>query len=649
MGDYMRIKRLVKMFIFFIIITVITIISSIVYIKAQPKLDINSANGYYIYDENNKLLPTCTKTWVSLNEISPHLINATISIEDKNFYNHLGFDILRIIKALYVNMKSGKTLQGASTISQQYAKNLWLDFDKTWSRKWEELWLTLRLEDDFSKEEILEGYLNTINYGNVFGIENASLYYFNKHAKDLNLAEASILAGIPKHPSKYSPLVSEDEAKKRQGIILNSMLKNKYITEKELNDALNTELSYFGSKEKNSSSIMYFQDNVINELKNIETIPSSFLKTGGLKIYTTLNIDIQNKLEERINLYMNNTDMQAASILTDPNTGAIKALIGGRNYSKSQFNRATTAKRHVGSTLKPFLYYSALENGFTPSTTFVSTKTTFVFDDDDTYSPKNYDDTYPDKDISMALALSYSDNIYAVKTHLFLGEDSLVNTLKRVGINKEIKPLPSLALGSAELSMLDMITAYQALANNGYKIEPYSITRVEDINGNVLYEHKEVKESVLNQSIVFILNELLSNCADPGMIDYSYPTCISINSKLTKKYALKTGSTDNDKLIFGFNNYFVLGIWAGYDDNKAPDNEAGSIIKNIWADVAEYYTKNIEDTWYDMPSNVVGVLVNPVTGKLATDDKKKILYYIKGTEPSNTSSLDELIPTIKED
>lgn len=646
----MKIFKVVRrlLLVLFIIASIMFICSAI-YVKTRPKLDINSIKGYYLYDNNNELLPTQRKSWASIDNISPYLINATISIEDKNFYKHFGFDVLRIAKALYINMKASKTLQGASTISQQYVKNLWLDFDKTWSRKWEEMWLTLRLEDDFSKNDILEGYLNTINYGNIFGIENASLYYFNKSASNLTLSEATILAGIPKNPSKYSPINNLENSMERQKIILSSMVKNKYITESEMENALKEKVNIYGSIENKSTTIMYFQDAVMDELRNIESIPATFLKTGGLNIYTTLDIDTQMNIEEKINIYMNNTDMQVASILLDPNDGAVKALVGGRDYSKSEYNRVTTATRHVGSTLKPFLYYSALENGFTPSTTFISTRTTFVFDNDDTYSPKNYGDTYPDKEIPMALALSYSDNIYAVKTHLFLGTDVLVNTLKRVGIETYINALPSLALGSTDLSMLDMITAYSTLANTGYKIKPYFITKVTDMNGTILYEKKVDKENVLNKSIVFILNEMLSNCSDTNMIDYGYPTCYDIANRISHKYALKTGSTDTDKLVFGFNNSFVLGIWAGFDNNDAPTTGTGTIIKNIWADVAEIYNKDKTDTWYDMPDNVVGVVVNPITGELATEkSKKKIFYYIKGTEPGKGTTLDDLIPTIKE-
>lgn len=622
------------------------------YARVQPKLPITGANGYHLYDINGDTYTASSEESVSLKDISKHLINATISIEDKNFYKHQGFDFLRILKAMFVNIKSGETLQGASTITQQYARNLFLDFDKTWDRKIKEAWITIRLETHYSKDDILEGYLNTINYGGIFGIENASKYYFNKSAKDLTLAEASMLAGIPKNPSRYSPLIDEESAKSRQKIILNSMVKNGYITESQADSAYNTKLNYERSEDSdNLKMIMYYQDAVMDELKSIKTIPSSFLETGGLKIYTNLDMKAQKALEDSANKNITNADIQMAGIVMDPQTGKVLALSGGRDYNKSQYNRATMAKRQVGSTIKPFLYYSALENGFTPSTTFTSEKTTFSFSGNKTYTPKNYNDEYANGPISLAAAISYSDNIYAVKTHLFLGDDALPDILNRVGIDEKLNNLPSLALGAVEINMMDMMGAYSALANEGYKVEPYFISKVTDMDGNVLYEYKPNPENVLNKNTVYILNELLTTTYAAEFKDYNVPTCLSIAPKMTHKYAIKSGTTNTDNLIFGYNKDLVVGMWTGYDDNKDVSSKDSSNLKNAWVDIMESYLegKTDEETWYETPSNVVGVAIDPISGKAATDSSKaKVLYYIKGTEPTeNKSSLDEAIPTVK--
>lgn len=647
-------KKILKVLLVFIVLGIILYIGIYAYARFTPKLNINSANSFYLYDKDGTLYTAnSNKEWVPLEDISPHLIDATISIEDKHFYSHQGFDFLRIIKSLYINFKSGKRLQGASTISQQYAKNLFLDFDKTWERKIEEAWLTIRLESHYSKKEILEGYLNTINYGGIFGIENASWYYFNKSAKDLDLAEATVLAGIPKSPGTYSPLANPEASKRRQTLILNSMVKNKMITEEEKEKALNQELTYKGEKVQNKlSTLMYYQDAVIDELKGIKTIPSSFLKTGGLKIYTNLDMAAQTTLEESMKKNIGELEeFETAGIMMDPNNGKVIALIGGKDYSKSQFNRAIKAKRQVGSTMKPFLYYAALENGFTPSTTFTSEKTIFTFSEDKTYSPSNYNEKYPNKPISMAAALSYSDNIYAVKTHLFLGEDTLVDMAKRVGISSKLEAIPSLALGSEEISLIDMMRGYATLANEGYKVKPYFITKVEDIDGNVLYEAKESKENVLNKSIVYVLNEMLTNCYATEFIDYNYPTCMTIAPTLTHKYAIKSGTTNTDHLIFGYNKDVLVGMWAGYDDNRDSEVANGTKVKQMWADTIEGYLKDKEAHWYDIPKNVVGVLIDPISGKVATSStqKKKMLYYIKGTEPyTDSPDLDASIPTMKQ-
>jgi len=614
-----------------------------IYALITPKPEINNAQSYYLYDSNEEMVFNEKDEWISLDKISKHLINAIIYTEDKNFFKHAGFDFLRILKAIYVNVSTSSKQQGASTITQQYARNLFLNFDKTWERKFDEAILALELEAHYSKEEILEGYLNTINYGGVFGIENASKYYFGKSASDLNLAESCILAGIPKSPSTYSPFVNEDKAKARQELILSILLKNNVITKDEYDEAINYELVYKTFVDETViTSLMYYQDAVMSELNSIKTIPSSILATGGIKIYTTLDVDAQRYLEEATLKYINgDTKLQSAGIVMDPNTGGVLALMGGVDYNKSQFNRATNAVRQVGSTMKPFLYYAALENGFTASSAFLSEKTTFTFAHDKTYSPKNYNDKYPNKQISLAAAIAYSDNVYAVKTHLFLGEEVLVDIAKRVGITSELEAVPSLALGSEEISVLDMTAAYATFANEGYKVKPHYIVRVEDSRGNILYEYNETKENVLNRSITYILNELLTYTYDSAFIDYNYPTVIGLLPEMTHKYAVKTGTTDTDLWIIGYNKNAVVSIWNGYDDNKVLESADLGYHKNIWIETIENYLKDKDKTkeWYKTPSNVVGVLVDPISGDVIseTSNKGKIFYFIKGTEPYYSS------------
>jgi len=627
------------MFISFVVI----IIGLYTYAFLSPKLELKTAGQYHIYDGTDELLyqGSSTSKWVDLEDINYNLINAVISIEDKNFYNHHGFDYLRIAKAMYTNIKNGKITQGASTISQQYVKNIYLDFDSTWERKVEEAFLTLELEVHYSKDEILEGYLNTINYGQGnYGIANASRYYFNKEPIDLTLEEALILAGIPNSPAYYNPVANYDLSIKRAKIVGQSMVTNGFITQDELDGLFQTEISIYGKASKeNLDMLMYYQDAVIQELKSIKTIPDALIQNGGIKIYTYLNLEAQETLEKNILNYLGNSELQSASVIIDPNTGGVIALSGGVNYAKSQYNRATQAIRQVGSAMKPFLYYGALEEGMTSSSTFNSQYTSFTLSNGSIYSPKNYGSVYANKAITMAEAIAVSDNVYAVKTNMFLGAEKLVETASRVGIQAELQAIPSLALGTGEMSVLDLASGYATLATGGLKKDISLIRRVEDSEGNVLYEKDDKEEFVLNENYTFILNEMLTGTTNSQFLDYANPTALTIASKLTRKYAIKTGTTDYDFWIAGYNPDLLMVTWVGYDDNRATEANDSYISKNIWADTMEDLLENYEPSWYQIPHNVVGVVLDAINGKPTNDASKATLfYYVKGTEESFTDA-----------
>ena len=641
-------KLIRKLFVFGFLFCLLFIFGAFLYVKFSPVLNINSTNSIALYDNKDEVFfkGNESKEWVSLDNISDYLVNATIVTEDKNFYKHFGFDLLRIIKAGYINIVNRSTIQGASTITQQYAKNLFLDFEKTWKRKWEELWYTLRIEANYSKDDILEGYLNTINYGHgKYGIENASKFYFNKSASELSLAEASILVGIPKAPSNYSPIINYDAAKERQLTVLNLMVKNGVISEEEKNFAYDEELIFTKSNNNEElTSLMYYKDAVLKELETINKIPYSYSDTKGIRIYTNLDFSAQKNLEDSINNSINDNDLiQVSSVMMNPETGGIIALIGGRDYEKSSYNRATQSKRQVGSTMKPYLYYAALESGFTTSSAFTSEETTFTFSNQDDYSPKNYNNKYGNRPISMAAAVAYSENIYAVKTHLFLGDDALINVARRVGITSKLEKIPSLPLGTNEINIIEMASGYSAFANLGYKIKPHLIERVEDIDGNILYECNHDKEMVLNSSLTFILNNMLTCTYDSTFIDYNYPTAISLANKLSHTYSIKSGTTDTDNWYIGYNNNIVSAVWIGYDDNTKLKTNEYKYAQNIWFNSVEGYDigKDNKDIWYTVPNNVSSIFVDPISGKPVTDDlsKKKLMYFLKGTEPNITDQV----------
>lgn len=609
-----------------------------IYAYITPKMDIRNSSRIVMLDKDDNVFyqNTSTNSWVTLDNISDYVKDGIIATEDKNFYTHRGFDYLRILKALYIDIRDKDLGQGASTISQQYIKNLFLSFDKTWKRKIDEAYLTFELELHYTKDEILEGYLNTINFGGGnYGIEEASMYYFNKSAKDLSLAEASIIVGIPKNPTYYNPVYYFDNAKDRQKNVLDSMVNNNYITKEEAEEAFNTELEFYGKKQNNYIvSAQYYKDAVMKELNSIKEIPKSLIETGGLMIYTALDSKAQENLESIVSEEMEGSgDLQVGAMIRNPKTGDVVALIGGKDYNESEFNRVVTAKRQVGSTFKPILYYAALENGMRASSVFTSEATTFRLNNDETYTPTNYGNIYANKEITMAEAIALSDNIYAVKTHLFLGTEVLKNTAKRMGIKEVLPNIASLALGTQELTMLDFSNAFATLANKGIKNEAKFIRKVTDLDGNIIYEYDYDEESVLDYRYVYILNELMKGTYNYDYIDYASPTLLTVKGLLTKKYAAKSGTTNTDYWVVGYNPRSLVMVWNGFDDNSNVDNVSSKIAKKIWARTIEMYNLDSKEEWYDIPLGVTGAFVNPISGSITDLSVKDLLYFIKGTEP----------------
>ncbi len=624
------ILKLTTLFMFF---SIIVYLGLYVYAFITPKLYINNSDSIIIYDkygenifDNNE-----TSDYTKLNNISPYVKNAIIATEDKKFYNHNGFDFLRIIKAMLVNIKSGELRQGASTISQQYIKNLYLTFDKTWQRKIEEAFLTIELETHYNKDEILEGYLNTIDFGaGNYGIKQASNYYFNKEPNELSIEEATLLVGIPKNPSYYNPISNYKNAKNRQKDVLYSMYRNGYIKEKDIENIYNKELVFYAKSTKSElSSVFYYKDAVLSEMANIKTIPNLLVDNEEIKIYTNFDKDAQKKLENNIDNEMKNTSLQVASIIIEPKTGKIVSLIGGKDYSKSQFNRATSSIRQVGSTIKPILYYAALENGFTSASTFLSERTTFNLGNE-TYSPKNANNKYANSNITMLAAIAYSDNIYAMKTHLFLGLDTLSNTMKRLKVNTKIKEVASSALGTSEINIIDFSNAYITLANEGKHEYPHLIEKITDKKGNILYEYKYNNEYILNKKYVYILNNMLSQTYNYDLVSYTSPTLLSISNKLDSKYAVKSGSTSTDYWTIGYNNDYLMMVWAGNDDNSEVNPNDSIITKQIWAKTITSL-KNNTKSWYELPKGITMNPIDPLSGKVKSNGIP--CYFENGSEP----------------
>lgn len=596
-----------------------------------------SDNGEIIGETNNGQ----KRYWVPIKSISPEVIQATVAVEDRQFYNHKGFDMKRIGGALLADIRAGAKVQGASTITQQYARNLFLDHDKTWKRKWNEALYTIRLEMNYSKKEILEGYLNTIYYGHgAYGVEAASRFYFGKNTKELTLAEASMLAGIPKGPSSYSPIVNLKKAKIRQKIVLTSMLNKGYITEAELEKATQFPLSFKGEHPITNKMAPYFQDAVKQVLKTQLHMDERTIELGGLRVYTTLNEKQQALAEDAFaKIIEKSSGIQAALVAMKPGTGEVTALVGGRNYQQSPFNRATQAIRQPGSTIKPLLYYAALENGFTPSTTLKSEVTTFTFDNGkSSYSPKNFNYQYAHADITLAQAIALSDNIYAVKTHLFLGQKKLIETAKRFGLTTKMDEVPSLALGTSGARVIEMVNAYSLLANGGKKVQPIFITKVENHKGEVLYQRKNESEQILDPDKAFVMTQMLTGVFDEKLNGYTKVTGSTIAKQLTRPYAGKSGSTSTDSWIIGYTPQLVTGVWTGYDQAKTIERPLEkTYAKKIWATFMETSLKDEPIKNFKETKNVIGVYIDPKSGKLATDrcPVSRLTYFVKGTEPQD--------------
>lgn len=615
-------------------------------ILGPPPLAIPQSTLYYAADgtiigESNS---GEKRFWVSLDHIAPAAIEAVIAIEDRTFYDHHGFDLKRIGGAVIANMKAMRKVQGASTITQQYGRNLFLTMDKTWTRKISEAFYAIRLEINYDKNEILEGYLNTINYGHgAYGIEAASQYYYGKSAKDLSLAESTMLTGIPKGPGIYSPLISFEKAKKRQLLILNAMQENGVISDEEAKAAAEEELVFTGKHPHHKAETApYFYDMVKKELLRTAGLNERQIALGGLKVFTSLD-PIQQEIAEKVitETIPESSEIQIGFAAMDPKTGFVSALVGGRDYDESSFNRAVQAVRQPGSAIKPLLYYAALERGFTPSTVMRSEPTTFSFDNGRSkYTPHNFNSRYPNGEITMAQALAVSDNVYAVKTHLFLGQDVLADTVKKFGITTEMAEVPSLALGTSGVKVVELLNAYSMMANGGKKIEPLFIERVEDYRGKVIYEAKLKSERVLQPEHAFVMSEMMIGMFDPKLNGYATVTGASIAGQMSREYAGKSGSTKSDSWMAGFTPGLAAVVWTGYDKGKEITLTADQLYaKNIWIRFMERaIDRDTEEKHvFKPPAGVVAVPIDPVNGKIATElcPVFRLTYFVKGTEPGD--------------
>lgn len=577
--------------------------------------------------------------WTPLPDLPEEFVQTTLLIEDRHFYGHHGFDFKRMAGAMIRNLQSGSLKEGASTITQQYARNLYLSPEKTWTRKLKEAFYTIRLEIFYSKEEILEGYLNTIYFGHgAYGTDAASNHFFGKSPDELSAAETAMLVGIPKGPTYYSPFNNEEKAVSRQRLIMELMLEQGVIDETEYELASAEKLLYKSATTDVAIS-SHFKDQVLKETAALlETDPQE-IKTAGLTIRTTLDSELQEKFEAATKSSIGEeSQIEAAGIALSPATGEIRAMIGGRDYSKSSYNRAIDARRMTGSTFKPILYYAALESGYTASTSLLSRPTEFELADGQIYQPSNYNGYYADEAITLAQAIALSDNIYAVKTNLYLGPEKLAETAGMFGIGGSLPEVPSLALGTASVSVDEMTAAYGMLANGGDKIDTFTVQHITDADGKEVYRRKIQQKNVLDAGNAFILTQLMTGMFDEELNGYTAVTGLGISHDLSRIYAGKSGTTNTDSWMIGYSPSLVTGVWIGYDDNRKMEIAAEeSYAKNIWAAFMESAHEGQPAEIFPMPEGVVGVPIDPQTGKKATVhcNRSRMMFFKKGTEPDS--------------
>lgn len=600
------------------------LITSLTFLIPPPLLDktnyieLYDINGEKIYSQLYKV----ESNYTNLESLNPYTYHAFIAIEDKNFYQHSGFDIGRNIQAFFINLFSLSIKQGASTITQQYARNTLLSTEKTLGRKIKEAFYTIQIERKYSKNKILEGYLNSLYFGHgLTGIDAASKYYFNKKPEDLTIAESAMLAGLCNAPSIYSPYINKSKATSRQRLVLYQMLIEDYITKEEYQKALNEEISY--SFQKNAiTNFNYYKDAVISELTSLNLYNTTLLKKG-IKIYTNIDLNITTKINNLIQIYTPlNEDTQISIVIMEPFSNNILYLTGGFDYNTSSFNRAINSSRQIGSTIKPLLYSLALANGFSPTTLLTSEETTFNIKNIGEYSPKNPNNKYANNEIDMIQAIALSDNIYALKTLLLLGSNNLAKLLNIFGIDN-VEALPSIALGTVNTSLLKLTSIYNTFASLGNYYPPKFINKITDCNDNIIYSSSNSYKKILSEANSLILNQMLTSTFDNSLSSYLSPTMA--NYKPYNIYAAKSGTTNSDAYVIAYNPNYTIGIWVGSDSNKTLSNY--TLPKELFKKISQILDETKSPSWYDTNYQTKALRYNPNTHSF--DNSGKVYYFSK--------------------
>lgn len=584
-------------------------------IKPNPVTSIYSSDG-----ENIKTFTVFRFEKVSIKDIPNNLKYAIIATEDKSFYHHRGFDTIGLLRSVIVNLKAGSAKQGASTITQQLARILFLSNERTFDRKIKELIIAHRIEKTISKDEILEMYLNSVYLGSgTYGVLSASKTYFDKNLNELTLAEAALIAGLPQAPSVYSPLQNPKKSIERRNQVLKRLYKTGYITREQYEKSKAEEL-HLNKKSRMYSfnKAPYFIDFVLRELEYIG-FREEDISQGGLKIYTTLDYRAQEAADNSINTRLANAKLtgdktQMALFSFSPTTGKIYAYIGGKNYEKSQYDRILNAVRPPGSSFKPFVYATALQQGVKVNDIVNDAPVTFG-----RWSPRNYGGKYRGK-MPVWQALAVSSNVVAVKMIEKVGVPNVIATAREMGITTHLQSDMTIALGSNGVKLYDMVIAYGAFANGGFRVRPYAVERVENSRGVVVYENPGPKNvKVISYDTAAGMTYMLQKVVEVGT---------GRAANIGRVVAGKTGTTDDyrDAWFVGYTPDVVTGVWLGNDNNsKLPGITGGLMPAQVWADYMKVALKNYPNSVFDYPKPDTSgggevILTEEPTEKVEEDD-----------------------------
>ncbi len=573
--------------------------------KVRQIRNLLPAETSYIYDIKGKFLVgihgEANRKVVPLDKISPNLKRAILAREDSYFYHHHGIDPGGIGRAALVNWIAGGVQEGGSTITMQLVKNLFLSDKRLFTRKVAEAILAIRVEQVLSKDRILEMYLNEVYWGhNNYGVETAARTYFDKSAENLTLAESAMMASLVQAPEKFSPFVNLNLAKQKQKLVLERMLKLKWITQQEYDNAINQKIKLGKIQSFQASNHPYVTNTVAQEL--IQKFGRDAVLKGGMRVQTTVDADFQLMAEETIKKWHKTLESQGlnknqiALVAIDPRTHFIKALVGGVDSKTSEFNRATQAFRQPGSSFKPFVYYTAFASGkFTPDTTVLDTPVSYP-DNDTQYSPRNYDNSFKGA-ISIRTALSLSRNVPAVKLGKAVGINKVIAICRTLGIMSPMEPVTSLPLGAIGVTPLEMASAYATFANYGWQSPPTLIARVTDSSGNVLLDNTPKPRLVLDPWASATILDVMQTAVKQGT---------GRGAIIDRPVAGKTGTTSSEKDIWfiGSVPQLTTAIWVGRDDNTQLVRGAtgGGMVTPIWRDFMLKALKGVPIENFKTPS-----------------------------------------------